>query len=75
MVSSNLKDGKMPVQENKSEGQQVSSEIRSDVPDDRRRNSGDRRHMACKGFAYISTVGWICRREKQRRASDQSNEC
>ncbi len=31
------------------------------------RRKEDRRKKASLGFAYISTVGWICRREKSRR--------
>ena len=27
----------------------------------------DRRKEACEGFTYVSTVGWICRRERVRR--------
>ena len=27
----------------------------------------DRRREPCEGFTYVSTVGWICRREKCRR--------
>ena len=27
----------------------------------------DRREEPCEGFTYISTVGWICRRERFRR--------
>lgn len=27
----------------------------------------DRRSELCEGFTYISTVGWICRRERFRR--------
>ncbi len=27
----------------------------------------DRREEACEGYCYISTVGWICRRETIRR--------
>jgi len=30
----------------------------------------DRRKKATPGFAYISTVGWICRREKSRRKNE-----
>ena len=28
---------------------------------------GDRRKEPCEGFTYVSTVGWICRRERVRR--------
>ena len=27
----------------------------------------DRRKKSCEGYCYISTVGWICRRERFRR--------
>ena len=27
----------------------------------------DRRKEPCEGFTYVSTVGWICRRERVRR--------
>jgi hypothetical protein len=30
----------------------------------------DRRKEPCEGFAYVSTVGWICRREQSRRKDD-----
>jgi hypothetical protein len=30
----------------------------------------DRREETRAGFTYISTVGWICRREKSRREDD-----
>lgn len=30
----------------------------------------DRRKAPSKGYAYISTVGWICRRERTRRKND-----
>ncbi|MBC2713277.1 MAG: hypothetical protein HGJ94_20460 [Desulfosarcina sp.] len=32
----------------------------------------DRREELCEGFTYISTVGWICRREKTRRKDLES---
>ena len=35
------------------------------APSDRRFK--DRRRERCEGFTYVSTVGWICRREKSRR--------
>ena len=40
---------------------------------DRRSQDGDRRKLPSKGFAYISVVGWICRREKFRRKDDKLN--
>jgi hypothetical protein len=39
-------------------------------------SEGDRRHWIerrqrqCRGYAYITTVGWICRREQCRRKID-----
>ena len=30
----------------------------------------ERREKCTEGFAYISTVGWICRREQNRRKDD-----
>ena len=38
---------------------------------DRRYREGDRRKVPSKGFAYISVVGWICRREQCRRKDDK----
>lgn len=34
------------------------------------RNERDRRSEPSKGFTYISTVGWIDRRERRRRKDD-----
>jgi hypothetical protein len=34
------------------------------------RQEQDRRNEPGKGFAYITTVGWIDRREKTRRKDD-----
>jgi hypothetical protein len=34
------------------------------------RNGRERRNEPSEGFACISTVGWICRREKTRRKDD-----
>ena len=31
----------------------------------------ERREKESSGFTYISTVGWICRREKSRREDDK----
>ena len=31
----------------------------------------DRRKEACEGFTYVSTVGWICRRERIRRKASE----
>ncbi len=30
----------------------------------------DRREAPSEGYAYVSTVGWICRRENSRRSDD-----
>lgn len=35
-----------------------------------RRNEQDRRNESSKGFTYITTVGWIDRRERIRRKDD-----
>lgn len=37
------------------------------------RQEGDRRNEPSKGFTYISTVGWIDRRERRRRRDDPLN--
>jgi hypothetical protein len=34
------------------------------------RSTEDRRKQPSEGFTRISTVGWICRREKTRREGD-----
>jgi hypothetical protein len=34
------------------------------------RRYDDRRKEPCEGFTYVSTVGWICRREQCRRKDD-----
>lgn len=31
----------------------------------------ERRKVPAQGFAYISVVGWICRRERCRRGDDR----
>jgi hypothetical protein len=36
-----------------------------------RRSLYDRRTRKSKGVAYISIVGWICRREQTRRKNDR----
>ena len=41
---------------------------------ERRHCNGDRRKTPADGFACISVVGWICRREQTRRKDDQM-EC
>jgi len=30
----------------------------------------ERREKDCPGFTYVTTVGWICRRENVRRKND-----
>lgn len=35
------------------------------------RRQGERREVKSNGYAYITTVGWICRREKCRRNGDK----
>jgi hypothetical protein len=37
----------------------------------RERRSEDRRRQPSEGFTRISMVGWICRRERTRRAGDK----
>ncbi len=39
----------------------------------KKRQNDDRRKDKCDGFTYISTVGWICRREKNRRKDDRNS--
>ena len=34
------------------------------------RRDQDRRKDPCEGYTYVSTVGWICRREQSRRKDD-----
>ncbi len=38
---------------------------------ERRSKDGDRRKVPSRGFARISVVGWICRREQCRRKDDK----
>ncbi len=33
----------------------------------------ERRKEPCEGYTYITMVGWVCRREKNRRDKDKSN--
>ncbi len=42
----------------------------TDKSENERRQS-ERRETKSDGFAYISTVGWICRREQCRRNYDK----
>lgn len=32
---------------------------------------GERRKCECRGYTYISMVGWMCRREQARRGKDK----
>ena len=42
-----------------------------EVPDlNYERRKGERRRSPSRGYAYISMVGWICRREQTRRQTD-----
>jgi hypothetical protein len=43
----------------------------SEKRDEQHRREEQRRREESAGFAYISTVGWICRREKSRRKDDE----
>ncbi len=38
--------------------------------DESERRQGERREAQSDGYAYITTVGWICRREQCRRNGD-----
>ena len=38
---------------------------------EKRRSMGERRKLTSKGFARISMVGWICRREQTRRKDNK----
>ena len=42
---------------------------------ERRNGMEDRRQTPASGFAYVSTVGWICRREQSRRSEDPPIDC
>lgn len=46
------------------------------IPSDvfERRNDMERRKAPACGYTYISTVGWICRREQSRRNNDENTE-
>jgi hypothetical protein len=48
---------------------QVNETIPADIVIERRNGTERRKKPAC-GFIYISTVGWICRREQIRRKDD-----
>lgn len=49
--------------------QRVSCRMSSPDPnkDENERRQVERREMQSNGYAYITTVGWICRREQCRR--------
>ena len=42
---------------------------------DRRSKDGERRKVPSRGFAHISVVGWVCRREQCRRKDDKLKIC
>ena len=39
--------------------------------DDNEKREEQRRRKESEGYTYITTVGWICRREKSRRKDDE----
>lgn len=41
---------------------------------DCRKSDADRRQSECEGYTYVSTVGWICRREHCRRKNGDGSE-
>lgn len=47
-------------------------QIDETIPPDacERREGTERRRVPAWGYTYISTVGWICRREQFRRKDD-----
>jgi hypothetical protein len=51
--------------------------IKKESPKDKRpavasdHRNKERRTLPAQGFAYISVVGWICRRERCRRRGDR----
>jgi hypothetical protein len=53
----------------KDDSKRLLPQFRTDV-DSFDRRSIDRRKHASEGYTYISTVGWICRRERSRRECD-----
>lgn len=34
----------------------------------------DRRREPCEGYTYVTTVGWICRREQSRRKNGDDGQ-
>jgi hypothetical protein len=55
--------------ENKEHPNEMQANLEQNVEFSDRRDI-DRRREPCEGFTYVSTVGWICRREKSRRKDD-----
>lgn len=47
---------------------EVSAIKKRSTPGEKREN--ERRQEAARGYTYITTVGWICRRERTRRKND-----
>jgi hypothetical protein len=52
---------------NENEIENLLNKLRGSTPQDHRKK--ERRQRLGKGYAYISTVGWICRREQSRRST------
>lgn len=52
------------------ENKNIEDHVSRDEFKDRRQDQNERRKIPSDGFAYMSTVGWICRREKSRRKED-----
>jgi hypothetical protein len=48
--------------------------LQEDQPEDDNRRKKERRSKYAEGYMYISTVGWICRRERKRRKPDESEK-
>ena len=55
--------------ENKEYPNEMQTNLEQNVEFSDRRDI-DRRREPCEGFTYVSTVGWICRREQSRRKDD-----
>lgn len=51
-------------------GEESQGEMACAMAPERRTNGADRRKTSSPGFMFISTVGWICRREIRRRDTD-----
>ena len=54
--------------EKQSKSEEKNLPIGVDCPDDR--CGYDRRKVMSEGYTYVSCVGWICRREHNRRSID-----